>query len=79
MLDYTSSQLIVPQTDPVFQMQVVGCLEGFKHFTLYLRSSEELLVTVVNNNKDTQNVATDKLELVNFDPGLWNSVLFILK
>ena len=51
-------------------MQVVGCLEGFKHFTLYLWSSEELVVTVLNTNKDTENVATDRLELVNFDPGI---------
>ena len=55
-------------------MQVVGCLEGFKHFTLYLRSSEELLVTVLNSNKDSENVATDKLDLVNFDPGSFPSI-----
>lgn len=68
----TRTKLVVPDRRKMLllsqEMQVVGCLEGFKHFTMYLRSSEELVITVLNSNKDTENVATDRLELVNFDP-----------
>ena len=51
-------------------MSEIGTLQCFKHFSLYLRSEEELFVTINNHNRDTTNVANEKLDLVNFDPGL---------
>jgi len=55
------------------QMQFIGCQQGFKHISLYLRSPEELMVTVANNNTNAKDIADDKLDQVNFDAGLADS------
>ena len=55
-------------------MNQFGSLRGFKYFTVFGRSTEEMLVTVFNNNYtvpeggEVADIAAEKLDLVNFDP-----------